>query len=518
MHNPHPRAQHNRSGLTGPETHRRAFALLVVAIALACCASLLSAGGARAQQPTPSVSINQVDASGYPGIRAVVTVLDANGVPVSGLTAAQFQASDGPAPVPIAGLQTAEDPTLRLDVVLAIDVSGSMAGNPLSRAKQAATAFVNSLGPGDQAALFSFASDVRPLSGFSNDRARLADGINSLQAGGSTVLYDAVQTAAYVGRSATAPRKAIVLLTDGQNDSPTSQGTADSSIAAAKGGGVPVFTIGFGPDPDVAYLQALSGATQGRYFSATTGNVADVYRQIAQQLRAQYVLTLNASAPADGKNGDLRIVANVAGVPGGASATFVRGTAPAPPPALATPAPRAEPAAAKTKSGNSRISLILYASVIALVAAGGAFFFSRWRKRQELLRAQLEVVASNPAQAAAQPLPRQPAFAPPSNSKTTQGTGRLIERTPGGQGQIYELGDGPVVIGSSLKLCTIVLPPSDDVALEHARIWLRDGRYLLHHAGGIRRKTLVGGREADWVVLEHGDEVQVGPHRFVFEE
>ena len=82
--------------------------------------------------------------------------------------------------------------------------------------------------------------------------------------------------------------------------------------------------------------------------------------------------------------------------------------------------------------------------------------------------------------------------------------------------RVFELGGGPAVIGSSPRLATIVLN-GGDVAPEHTRIWLRDGRYLLHHVGGMSRKTLVGGKEADWVVLEPGDELTIGPWRLVFD-
>jgi pSer/pThr/pTyr-binding forkhead associated (FHA) protein len=64
---------------------------------------------------------------------------------------------------------------------------------------------------------------------------------------------------------------------------------------------------------------------------------------------------------------------------------------------------------------------------------------------------------------------------------------------------------------------TIVLD-GDGIAPEHARIWLRQERYLLHHVGGLSRKTYVSGQEADWVVLEPGDEVTIGSHRLVFED
>ncbi len=83
---------------------------------------------------------------------------------------------------------------------------------------------------------------------------------------------------------------------------------------------------------------------------------------------------------------------------------------------------------------------------------------------------------------------------------------------------MWELHAGPAVVGSSSRVSTILLPGTADVAPEHARIWLRSGKYVLHHTAGPARKTLVGGREADWVTLEPGDEVQFGRYRFVFDD
>ena len=93
---------------------------------------------------------------------------------------------------------------------------------------------------------------------------------------------------------------------------------------------------------------------------------------------------------------------------------------------------------------------------------------------------------------------------------------QLVERT--GDGRVFELGAGPAIVGSSPRTATIVLPQEGGVAPEHARIWLRDGQYLLHHTSGAHRRTLVGGHPADWVVLEPGDDVQFGSLRFVFED
>jgi hypothetical protein len=98
------------------------------------------------------------------------------------------------------------------------------------------------------------------------------------------------------------------------------------------------------------------------------------------------------------------------------------------------------------------------------------------------------------------------------------GAGRLVEKLERRRGDALDLGVEPIVIGSSRRECTILLPEHPDVAPVHARIWYRDGKYTLVHAGGFRRHTSVGGEWIERCVLEHGDEVQMGPHTWLYEE
>jgi VWFA-related protein len=490
-------------------THARRLILL-----LAVAGALAGAPGARAQQPQPALTINQVDAAAYPEIRAVVTPLDATGVPARGLTAGQFQAFDGDTPLAVAGVQAAQDANVPLGVVIAIDISGSMAGEALARAKQAATQFVQDLAPNDEAAVVAFNSTVTPVVLFTRDKAQLTDGIAKLQAGGGTALFDAVQASTFVARGSGAPRRAVVLLTDGQNDARDSPATADGSTDAARDAGFPVFTVGFGAAPDAPYLQGLSGATQGQYRAATAATVSSVYGDIAGLLRAQYVLTLTSAAPADGKQAALRIVATISGAPAAAASTYTRGKASLAPAPVETPAPLP---GATAGSGGSAVPLRVFSALVGVVVAVLAVVvYLRWRRQRRIRRHQLDVVEPNLRQAAAQGVPeQQAAVAAPWVPET--GHGRLVEMTGDGPGKVHELGGGPILIGSSGRTCAIVLPESDNVAPEHVSITLRDGRYRLRHAGGRARRTLVAGREADIVTLEPGDEIQVGRWRFRFD-
>ena len=167
--------------------------------------------------------------------------------------------------------------------------------------------------------------------------------------------------------------------------------------------------------------------------------------------------------------------------------------------------------------GSSLPTIIFAAIIILLVLVAAGALILRWLARRRVHIAQLRVIEPNIKLAAAQPLDgpvRTPGVA--SRIPAVVGTGVLREKN--GSGQVYELGAGPAIIGTSPKVATIVFPASDQIAAEHARIWLRDGHYTLHHVGGMSRKTFVAGQEADWLVLESGDEVVVGPHNLVFED
>jgi VWFA-related protein len=489
-------------------------------LSLAAMTLVVAAAVPARAQNAPTLTISQLDSSAYPKLRAFATVLDENGVPVTGLTTGQFQAFDGDTELTVSGAQSAQDASLPLSVVVVMDVSGSMAGDPLGEAKQAATAFVRQLGPNDRATLIVFNDTVTTAIPFTNDPVLLTNGFANLQAGGGTALYEAVQASAFAANTTTSPRRAVVLLTDGQNETQQSAVTGDEALTAAKAAGVPMFTVGFGDQPDAQYLQSLSSGTGGEYLPATAANIGAVYDQIAALLRNQYVIDVEAKAPSDGSSAQLRLVANVGTTEVQTNVGYQRGAAPPTPTPQPspTPPPTPVPAGTKTGGGQSTTPLVIFGVIVGVVLLCGIGFGAfRWLSQQRVLRHQTAVIAGNPMQAAAQPLPRQEGALSERGGAIEEGTGRLIERRPDGD-RVHQLGAGPVVIGSSRQVCTIILPTSADVAPEHARIWLRDGGYLLHHAGGFRRRTLVNGREAEWVRLEHGDELQIGPHRFVFED
>ncbi|MEX2227430.1 MAG: VWA domain-containing protein [Dehalococcoidia bacterium] len=480
--------------------------MTLVALALLVCSGAIGRGAASAQDPQPSVAVSQLDSASYPEMTAVVTVLDANGTTVRGLPPEAFTASDGANAVQVAAVQPVLDASLSLGVVLIIDVSGSMEGEPLAAAKAAATAFVRQLDPADEAALLAFQDDVQLVIDFTTDREALVAGIDGLVAAGATSLYEAVQAGVFAARSSQAPRQAIVMLSDGQNDTLTSDATEAGSLDSARGAGVPVFAIGFGGGADPAYLGRLADASGGRYSAASATDVAAVYTAIAQQLRGQYALTLRSTAAADGADASLVVAVDVGGQRvQSPPAPFVRGEAP-PAAVVPTSAPRPPAADADTNGGTSLLPFVLLALVgVPAVGVVVVVAVRQLRSRREQ-RERDRVAGQQSDQGVPPPFPGAPfEHAPERHARVSAVSGDQA-------GTSVAFGSIPIVIGSD-KQADVRLASSREVAPKHALLWVREGKIMLRHTGGVRQ-TLSAGRPVDWLILEDGDEFSIGPYHY----
>ncbi len=483
---------------------------LIAALMLSLCAVALGVPARTGAQEPPDVVVNQLDAAAYPELSAIVTAIDARGVPKPGLTAADFRAFEADAPVAITGVTAAQDASVPLSVILVVDVSGSMAGAPIEAARAAATQFVASLAPADQAALYSFSSTVNVVVPLTADRSQLNAGIAGLQAFGPTALYQAVEASVFAAVQAPGGRKAIVLLSDGKNDSAGSTSTAPASIVAARAAGVPVFGVGLG-DPDDAYLQLLADETQGAYQRASTGGLGDVYGRIATLLRSQYIVTMRATGAADGAEAVLRIEATLDGLSVSSPPTaFTRGVPGVVPTAVPTRGTVAQPDASGGSGGGANIVLIgVLAVVAAAVLLTGGTFYMRWVAAREAVAQQEATVAPNPRLAAAQPVPQPDAA---MIIDPVHGAGRLVIVDGMGAGDVVLFSSQPLVLGADAR-SGIRITRSSEVASKHAQVWMKVGKIMLRHLAGTARQTNVNGKPVEWVILDEGDVIAIGESR-----
>jgi Ca-activated chloride channel family protein len=251
-----------------------------------CCAFSFAAYAQKGTQP-PTISVN------VRLVNVFVNVTDDKGAPVPGLTKDDFLLSEDDHPQKIAVFERQSE--LPLEIVLAIDTSGSV-HKDLFVEQEAAKHFVHSLlRPVDHLDLMEFADNVREMIFFTNNPGRIDRGLNDMQRGAATALYSGV----YLASQSLAPRsgrKVLVVISDGGN---TVKGTTyDQALEQALRGEVMVYPIIDVPiaasaGRDLAgehALITLAQETGGKYYYADATSLDRTFAQLSEDLRTQYLL------------------------------------------------------------------------------------------------------------------------------------------------------------------------------------------------------------------------------------
>ena len=264
--------------------------LIAVGVALAL---VLGAGPALADDPL-RIRITEVDASAFPEVRVVASVVDAQDRPVADLTPRDVVVTEEGRPQSATAELASEFAPVTLALVL--DTSGSMAGKPLADAKAAMSLLISSLGPKDQAAVLTFNTRVNVDQALTADKNALLAATNAATAAGNTAIFDGANSAVDVLASVQPPaRRAIVLLTDGvDNSSATSLRAVSDRIQAQA---YPVYVVGLGTSLDRSTLQALADASRGgqAFVAPTSDQLSSIYAALSERILTQYVVTYRSN-------------------------------------------------------------------------------------------------------------------------------------------------------------------------------------------------------------------------------
>ncbi len=232
-----------------------------------------------------------IDVDSFPVVKCHFSVTDQSNLPIRALVKSQVGVSEQNLNIPDFQLMgRSENGAIR--VALVTDRSGSMSGQKLRDAKNAAIDFIGQLSPMDQAALLSFSDSAELNLDFTSNKAALNAAVNSLRSDGSTALFDAMYLAIDLVKDKIGI-KAVLALTDGLDN--RSAKTPSDVINFANQSGVNIYTIGLGAESDPT-MSMIARQTGGQFFySPTSKELALIYRMISGQLQNLYVVRYTAN-------------------------------------------------------------------------------------------------------------------------------------------------------------------------------------------------------------------------------
>ncbi|HEX5069721.1 MAG TPA: VWA domain-containing protein [Vicinamibacterales bacterium] len=150
-------------------------------------------------------------------INVTATVTDAQGHFVSGLTLDDFELyEDGK----LQQISQFESERVPVSLGIALDTSGSMNGERIAAAQSAVNRFLyDLLGEQDEVFLYRFESRPQLVRGWTEDRRGVGKALGSINVGGGTAMYDTVAEAIPMFQAATRRKKALVVISDGNDTS-----------------------------------------------------------------------------------------------------------------------------------------------------------------------------------------------------------------------------------------------------------------------------------------------------------
>lgn len=316
-------------------------------LAAVCILLLVVATGSPvgAQQSAESLplGVETIDIRNHPDISLTVTVpadLGGDLLPAEAFTVTE----DGEA----VAASVTRVPTQGLHVVLLIDTSGSMAGEPLEQAKAAASSFIGQMPDDVDLAVTAFGEEAAVVAGFGSDRTSVLEAVAQLEPAGETALYDGLITGTSIfaeQNTTEAGRRVLVLLSDGGDTASATR--LEDAIVAVLGVDAGFYAVELQtPENDHEALERLALATAGAVVPADDpAALQGVFAEVGALIVNQYDVSFTSQA-----NGATELAVSVTS--GGVVAAMSRPVRypellPPPPPPEPTPppAPVAEPVA-----------------------------------------------------------------------------------------------------------------------------------------------------------------------------
>lgn len=252
---------------------------------------------ALAQQPTPTPPEGQ-DPDRPINVKTdlvtlTLTVQDIYGRYVSGLSKNAFTITDSNEQQEITYFSDADAP---VSVGILFDVSDSMSGEKIGKARKALERFINTSHPNDEYFLIAFNSRAQLLLDRTRDGEAVLQKLTLVQPKNNTALYDACYLGVERVTRGSHQKKAMLIISDGQDNS--SRYNFSEVRRLMKESDVVTYAVGIMDGRDAgsmtgmqgqAFLDELTSVTGGKsFYPQTDVEMDEIFERIALELRHQY--------------------------------------------------------------------------------------------------------------------------------------------------------------------------------------------------------------------------------------
>jgi len=226
-------------------------------------------------------------------ITLTVTVTDTYGRYVSGLDKKAFKVFEDKEEQEIEYFSDDDAP---VSVGVIFDVSGSMSGDKIKKAREALARFIETSHDNDEYFLIAFNSRATLLLDKTRDGDAVLNKLTFVETKSNTALYDACYLGVEKVSRGAHPKRALLLISDGQDNN--SRYTFSEVRRLLKESDVVLYSIGImgGNDPGSSLgmtgqstLDELSAVSGGKaFFPNTSAEMDELFERIALELRHQY--------------------------------------------------------------------------------------------------------------------------------------------------------------------------------------------------------------------------------------
>lgn len=197
------------------------------------------------------------------------------------------------------------------DVVMVLDNSGSMAGEPLEQTKDAAYKFLDTVfGQDSRVALVTYSDESSVRAGLTKKEKDLTDQVDHMSASFATNMYAGLEDAESLLANSTADRKIIVLMSDGcPNEGENDDGDYFAPLIryaeALKNKGYYVYTLGFFSDiegserTDAQHLMEQMASPGLHYEVTDADSLIFFFDDIANQISGREYVYVRIACPVD---------------------------------------------------------------------------------------------------------------------------------------------------------------------------------------------------------------------------